>query len=437
MNSCSGFILLTLQMGLDCALTRHFCSTKEKRQQAEYFSTVFWMRFLVFFIFLLFVFCYSKDISMLIFKTPHSFILIRLLFLSTFAQSIFNLLLELFRFNDNAFSFGCYSVGCLSVRLLLVLLFLIPMKLNISGIFLANILVYFSVIFFLCIKQRYYLFHFKKNIIFPLLKFGLPLIPSAITYGALIYVDRFFIQHFCGIQQTGYYGLAIKLASMLSLITLGFQKIWAPYVYSNFENKEFSEIHRTMFFICFFILSSISFTLSFFSKDIILLIANPNFIEASIAISLLTFGQTLFFCGTYFSNGIIISKKTHIHSYISALVMVINILLNYLFVPKYGITGAAAATFISNAIYGNIAIYISKKIMSNLNPKFNYCLIISTILVFFLVIQESIKDYRISIYLISFLVFSIICFILFREEKSLAFAYFKLDLFNNIKLKRK
>lgn len=66
-----------------------------------------------------------------------------------------------------------------------------------------------------------------------LLRFGLPLVPTGLSYWVLQYVDRYFILAYRGAGELGIYAVAIRLSGLLQLLTIAFQSAWLPFAYAH------------------------------------------------------------------------------------------------------------------------------------------------------------------------------------------------------------
>lgn len=97
--------------------------------------------------------------------------------------------------------------------------------------------------------------------------------------------------------------------------------------------------------------------MSRFSSSIIDLFYGQGYMEAARSMSILVYGVgflTVFYVMSFVMNG---AGKTKISMLISIAGVVINTLLNYVFIQKYGIVGSAAATSIASAIVTVIMLF--------------------------------------------------------------------------------
>jgi len=133
--------------------------------------------------------------------------------------------------------------------------------------------------------------------------------------------------------------------------------------------KETKKIMTTSFrFMLMFLIPSV-FLLSYFSPSAIRFFYGARYTDASSAMSILVFGVgflTIFYIITFVLNG---AGKNKIPMTLSVLGAVINAILNYFFIKRWGVIGSAWATTITAFIVLIPAIiYSSKNICSFLQP---------------------------------------------------------------------
>nr|WP_284681740.1 polysaccharide biosynthesis C-terminal domain-containing protein [Adonisia turfae] len=86
-------------------------------------------------------------------------------------------------------------------------------------------------------------------------------------------------------------------------------------------------------------------SISIFSQEILWIVTSPQYYPASKIILFLV--PSVLFSGMYiFAPGISLAKKNHFIFWINFLGAILNTLLNWLFIPKFGFVGAAVATLL-------------------------------------------------------------------------------------------
>jgi len=199
-----------------------------------------------------------------------------------------------------------------------------------------------------------------------------------------IFIDRYFTK-----ADNGIYGLSFKIASITLIITSALGMAYFPYFFktANSENqiKAKKELYTNNNLIIITLLI-LSFFIAVFSKDLVLLFMNRKYAEAYKVIPLLVvaniFIQFISLSNLAFSQ----SKKTKQLMYIVLSVAAINILLNFLLIPAYGVFGSAYSAILSQAIYFTIAHVYSRRYYYT---PFNWKAISGTSLVLFIIFAIS------------------------------------------------
>lgn len=198
------------------------------------------------------------------------------------------------------------------------------------------------------------------NYIFPLmLASGLTIVLDAI--------DRYFINFYHGAAVTGIYSanyeiLQYSLQSIFGIILL----ICGPLVFDSYEKKDFSALNVHLIRIqkfFFALMFPLAIFMNIFSSEIVALTSGRAYLTGNNSIvSMLILGIFLSGIKMYFFDQILLmTKNTRQILIINAIGLSLNVVLNYLLIPKLEILGAATATAAS--FFGTFALsaVISRK----------------------------------------------------------------------------
>lgn len=245
----------------------------------------------------------------------------------------------------------------------LTIIFLIPLKMGIRGYLLAIILADFSSVIFLSLKARLYKYVSFKGFNIPLTKkmlaFSLPLIPTSLLWWVVNVSDRYFVQYMVSASANGLYSVAYKVPTILTLISVIFLDAWQISAVeensSATRNRFYSNIF-TSFQGAIFILSS---GLILFAKFITYILLDSSYYPSWKFIPFLLLA-TVYSCFVQFLGNIYLAEKRSVATLLTTLLgAVLNLILNFLFIPVWGPNGAAIATCISYfAVYAVRAIDI-------------------------------------------------------------------------------
>jgi len=103
---------------------------------------------------------------------------------------------------------------------------------------------------------------------------------------------------------------------------------------------------------------------SVFGGEILVLLASTKYQQAAVLMPYLAAPLVLHGAISIYTAGMFIHKKTKLILYFTASVGIVNLILNYVLIPRMGITGAALATLISYVFLIILANIFSSKFLT-------------------------------------------------------------------------
>lgn len=234
-----------------------------------------------------------------------------------------------------------------SMYLILVMLFID----NLNDIFNVAIFYLFSSLIALSIPlnilfRRYKLtqlsFSFQKKII----KQGTVLAASQLVIYIYLNTDKLFLGYFYSDEIVGFYDIAYKFFTALSVVTFGIWSIFLPKI-SNIKNVEEFLVYRKMMF---FSGSILALLLMVFHEEIIDLTFGVAYNDSKIILFYL--GINLFVVtlnGIYASPLQLWNEESYFLKIVS-ISAVLNVFLNLILIPTYSMEGAIIATIASEIL---------------------------------------------------------------------------------------
>jgi len=136
----------------------------------------------------------------------------------------------------------------------------------------------------------------------------------------------------------------------LGVFQQAFATFWAPTAFRWYENGEKPEKFMKVS-ECLTLVMTFVFIVVVISKNIILFFIGDNYKGASSLISFLLFIPIMYTMSETTTIGISFKRKTKYNLIISSVVAMINLILNFILVPKIGALGASIATAISYLVF--------------------------------------------------------------------------------------
>jgi len=184
-----------------------------------------------------------------------------------------------------------------------------------------------------------------------LLKFGVPLLLTELAYLLLSYADRYMIVAYHGEAMVGLYSVGYNLPSYLNeLIMFSLSYAVVP-IYTGLytrEGKEATERFLSRSFR-YYLIGVIPLCLGYWAvaRDLLVVLASPKYADAARFSPLILVGLVFLGMNSLLYAGLYLEKKSlHILGIMFAAVTV-NILLNFVLLPSYGVMGASIATLIA------------------------------------------------------------------------------------------
>ncbi len=200
-----------------------------------------------------------------------------------------------------------------------------------------------------------------------ILKYAIPLVLTSIGSLVLMEMDTFMLGLFGTKQQVSIYSIAKQLVSKATNVNMA---IWTGTVASlamitkeNFYEKKNKFKKVSLFNNAVSIFICLCFAL--FGGIAIRLIYGKEYIDAGNVLYLLIPYYFLSCMASFYANFLDFMGYAKMRALWYISVIVINLTLNYLLIPKYGAVGAAIATIVSILPYVSYCVYAVKKIFQD------------------------------------------------------------------------
>jgi O-antigen/teichoic acid export membrane protein len=216
------------------------------------------------------------------------------------------------------------------------------------GVLVGNATGTLAVFFVLLGYRRFQLgLEFNRPLFRQMQRFGLPLVPSGIALWVIDLSDRFFLVHMKGLEENGLYSVGVRISTALLLVLIALRTAWPAFAYSIKSDDEAKSTYAFVLTYVMYACCWLSVTLSLLAPWIVRLLTTPKFYRASEVVPLLVFGATSFIAFNVMSIGIGRAKKTQFNWVITGGAALVNVGLNFVLIPPYGMIGAAVSTLVA------------------------------------------------------------------------------------------
>jgi O-antigen/teichoic acid export membrane protein len=281
-----------------------------------------------------------------------------------------NLLLGKLRADDESIMFTSSSIIKVIVVVALSIYLIVQKGFKIEGVLYAQLAGEISQSLMVLPKIiRQMKIKLESSVIVESLKFGIPLIFSAMAINLLNGSDRFIIKFFSGDKELGLYELGYRVAGVINMfVIMPFGLTVMPLAYKLYKQPNDKEYYKKLkTYVAFFLVWS-GLALSLFGKEIVEIFAQQeSYYPAYSVVSLIILAYIIYGISMISSFGMYLTGNNGFVAVITLFAAALNIGLNFWLVPLYGMMGAAINTVIAFAVLD-----ILSNIASNKYYKINY-----------------------------------------------------------------
>lgn len=249
---------------------------------------------------------------------------------------------------------------------------------------------------------------------------------SALSVSLYVSLDSTMLGFMKGNIEVGLYASASKMTKIVIPIIISLETVIAPSLIYAIKKKDLEKIYSKIDIFLdynFFLGIQILFLLLILSRDITLLFSGERFIESIETMKIMLPIVIFIPIGSFMGNKILISNNLEETTLkLNILGMIFNLVLNIIFIPKYGILGAGFSTMVTEGMMCILKTYMVKKIYPNYkvitNNRLKYVTtgISITSLILFFEKKIIIFSHILNIFIVSIIYFSIFLVVLFLSK---------------------
>lgn len=359
------FLTSILHFGIFSGHQRYFFIEKEKNNYGTFLFNNYTGNVVITLILIIPFLIFSSQVSILFFENVSQTENLRIMFWIVVAEILCTLPFQILQFEEKPVRYILLNVFKLVLSFLLTIYFVKSLSLGIKGILFARLTggatTAFIMLLFVIIPRLK--FKWDISLLWLSIKFGLPAIAGNIGYLIFQMNDRYMLNWLSTDIETGKYSFGFKIANFINLIfvaTVGMS--FMPSVFSKEKEENNSRYYRKMLTYYCFLIAFIILAFLFFYKDLLALMAkNKDYFDGFAVVPILTLSFMVMGMNYFVGIGLFLKNKMHLFLIPSLAAVVLNIIMNYFFIPIWGMMGAAYSTLISQIIYTAILTITSGK----------------------------------------------------------------------------
>lgn len=358
----SAFTSAIFYLGASSALGRFYFEDTSEFFKKRIVTTSLLITLFGAFLLVFLAFLFANRLSIYLFQTIVFSKHIILILIGTAITFLLNFMTLLIRYEKKSVQF--LIVIMTSVLLNFIITYLLLSRYNygllapIYGMLISNSICFLAILFtrLNLLTRNLELTHFKM-----ILNFGIQTSLAGFLFYILEWIDRLIIKDLLTLNEVGVYSLGYRLGSIMNiLVIMPFSLIWAPLRMQNAKKKDSNIFSGKV--VSYYTIVGVMIMLAtiLFGQEIMKLIfTNKSYSSAILVMPIIM--CSLFFYGyqNIVDFGIYLNKKVYYYIIVSLISIGINVLLNYLLIPKYGYMAAAYITLVTYLISSTSIYYIS------------------------------------------------------------------------------
>ena len=284
---------------------------------------------------------------------------------------------------------------------------------------ISNAVVVIIVAFFILYSLK------KRNKLFdnlywwkPIIINSIPLIPHYLSLVLLNQLDKLMINYFVGAKAVAIYSIAHSTGLMMTIVNTSINSSFVPWVYNKIKKEKIREIKRISTLLMGIVLV-VNLFIILLAPEIIKILAAPQYKEAIWCLVPISMSVFFFFVYTLFVDIEIYYGENNYIAIASIGAAILNLILNYVFIPRFGYIAAGYTTLASYFMTMILHYFFMKKILIknfSKNEFFDFRIIIMMSFILCLISIIALKLYIYALLRLIIVFISIIIMIIGRKK---------------------
>ena len=353
-------LTIVLQMGLNHAFFRHYYETDDPEHRKRIVGSTLLFLLAVTVLAMLILLPLAPQISSIVLRGDdgrdllkaageNHAELMRLVFLTCFFEVITTVPASILRVNFRSARFSALSIVSLLVQFGAITYMVFFVEPSAKSVLTGRLLgtAFEALIFFWAVRRELSL-KFSATELRGMLGFGAPLIFGQLAFILFTAIDRFFVERYGGFKEVGAYTIANSIVSVISiLITVPFSQVWTVMRFSVMNEEGADEYYARVLTYMVIAGMFLALCVSAVAGDGIIRFGLQKYWPAAVVIPLLALSTVLDGASRVLNVGITLRKRTILSPVVIGAALAVNLGLNILLIPRYGMLGATVATLLS------------------------------------------------------------------------------------------
>ncbi|HCK89490.1 MAG TPA: flippase [Erysipelotrichaceae bacterium] len=248
------------------------------------------------------------------------------------------------------------------------IIFLVYFRWGIPGYFyayiLANILTFLYCFVTGSVINVFSNFHLDQKLMKEMAKYAIMFVPHSLMWWIMNSSDHVMVTAMISLSANGIYAISYKIPSILSSLSTVFNQAWSYSAIHENESEDREAFNNNMYGrLTKFLLLVTSFLMCVIKPFLQFYVPQPEYAEAWLYTPYLLVGYFFLTVGTFLSIIYNVNKDSRGFMFSGVIGAVLNIVMNFLFIPRIGVHGAALATCVSYIVVFLYTAWDTRKFM--------------------------------------------------------------------------
>lgn len=313
------------------------------------------------------------------------------------------------------------------LSLLFVLFFDNKLMGRVYGYFIPLIIISFIVYIYMLTKSK----KISKKYWNYALKISFPLIWHLLAGYLLSSSDKIMITNFISADANALYSVPYTLSMAVSLLWTSMNNAWSPWAYSKMDEKNYEILYtKSKSYTIFFLIIVYIFILV--TPELLLVVGGKYYAQAKYVMPPVMIGYIFQFVYSLYVNIEFYHKKQKNIAIGTIIACLINIILNLIFIPKFGYIAAAYTTLIGYIVLYLLHYFFVIRLKCDKWYDNKFFVKILSLSMIVLIISNFIYHYCIIRYIIIILLIAVVL-VYFYKNKSIIIYSIKIKSFKDLK----
>ena len=180
-----------------------------------------------------------------------------------------------------------------------------------------------------------------------ILEYSIPLIPNTIMWWLVGALNRPVMEHYLSYSDIGIFAVANRFPGVITMVFAVFSSAWNISVFEEYGKDGYDDFYKKTFKVLFFLISLVTGVILVFSKEVIMIFAAPEFIDAWKYMLVLVIGSVISCMSGFFGTNFSVVKKSKFFFYSSVWGAGSAIVFNFILIPFFGLWGTSISVLLS------------------------------------------------------------------------------------------